>query len=101
MDLFESSTEWYEAYREENASLDDTAFDSFDEYWEIEMENQEQHKMEMLREILGGNNLFRPYNQDEPYNKAIAELIIQEFEAILKKHSLRFWTDIYGDVYCK
>lgn len=96
MDLFESITEWYETYREENAGFDDTEFDSFEEYWELEMENQEQHKLKMMKQHLQG------YGWDESYNEAIAALIIQEFETILKKRGLRFSTDFYGyALYCR
>lgn len=107
INLFESCVNWYDEYLECGEGLDDTEFDSFDEYWELESDNQEEFKHDLLKACLYApldDGLYRRLYGDileTDYNKKLAELILREFEEILEKYHLQYWADQYtGMVSC-
>lgn len=88
--LFESSESWwYEAYLTEGMCFDDTEFDSYDEYWELESANQEEFKLELLKQCLRN-----PW-ESAGYNGEVAKLILGELDEILEPYHLRYWVDSF------
>lgn len=99
--LFESSESWwYEAYLKDGVRLDDTEFDSFDEYRELESDNREEFKLDVLEECLSSLRLLfhNPEREGYSYNRAVAKLILGELDEILKPYHLRRWVDPYSEL---
>lgn len=99
--LFESSESWwYEAYLKDGVRFDDTEFDSFDEYQELESANREEFKLDLLTEYLSsGKSMFcGPREEDYGYNREVAKLVLGELDEILKPYHLRRWMDLYSDL---
>ncbi len=93
MDLFELCEDWwYERYLEEGVRFEATEFDSFDEYWELESENQEEFKLEQFK------NCLREPRLSNGYNEEAAKLIRRELDEILKSYRLLCWTNASGDI---
>lgn len=84
MALFESCEDWwYSIYLEEGVRFDDTEFDSFDEYWELESDNQEEFKLELLKECLSSPR------DSNSYNEEVAKLVLGELDEILGPYHLQ------------
>lgn len=93
MALFESCEQWWhDIYLEEGVCFQDTEFDSFDEYWELESVNQEEFKLELLKQCL------RDPRESIGYNGEVAKLVLGELDEILKPYHLQYWADSYCDI---
>lgn len=92
MALFESCEDWwYSEYLENGVRFQDTEFDSFDEYWELESANQEEFKLELLEQCL------RDPWESSSYNGEVAKLILGELDGILEPYHLRRWENPFYD----